>query len=116
MRVSITALLSLTVIVSAAQIGATVQQAGKLAGVWHSNQFGYQMTLKLNADGSGEFDGEAIKYVVKGAQFAMTIVNDHETINYNYQLKGNNLTISGGDLDQPVAFARAGSDGQSSQN
>lgn len=90
------------------QIGAKVQQAGKITGTWHNSQFGYQMALILNADGTGEFDGEKIKYVAKGAQFLMTVVSDNETINYNYALQGNSLTISGGDLDQAVTFSRGG--------
>lgn len=115
MRSAFVFILVFVCVASSAQIGAKVQQANKITGIWQNNQFGYQMTLMLNADGSGEFDGEAIKYVAKGNQFTMTIVNDRETINYNYSLQGNTLTISGGDLDQPVAFARAGSDGQSQQ-
>lgn len=90
-----------------AQIGAKTQQ-NKIQGTWHNNADGYQMTLILNADGSGEFDGEAIKYIAKDGKFAMTIVAESETLNYSYSLNGNSLTMSGGDLEGPVIFNRAG--------
>lgn len=91
-----------------AQIGAKTQQ-GKIQGLWQNSSFGYQMTLILNADGTGEFDGDAIKYVAKDNKFTMTIVAEAETTIYNYNLQGNSLTISGGDLEGPVTFTRGGS-------
>lgn len=89
------------------QIGAKVQQ-GKIHGTWHNNSFGYQMTLILNADGTGEFDGDAIKYTAKDGKFTMTIVAEAETLIYKYTLQENSLTVSGGDLEGPVTFARSG--------
>ncbi len=81
-------------------------------GIWQNNQFGYQMTLMLNPDGTGEFDGDEIKYTAKSGVLALTIVSQQTTNNYNYTLNGNSLTVSGGDLDQAVTFARAGSGDQ----
>jgi hypothetical protein len=101
--------------VSFAQIGAKAQQ-GKIQGTWHNNSFGYQMTLILNADGTGEFDGEAIKYTAKDGKFIMTIVAESETNTYNYNLQGNSLTVSGGDLEAPVTFARSGTQEQPTTN
>jgi hypothetical protein len=91
-----------------AQIGAKTQQ-NEIHGVWQNNSFGYQMTLMLNTDGTGEFDGESIKYIAKDNKFAMTIVAESQTINYNYNLQGNSLVVSGGDLEVPVTFTRNGS-------
>ena len=93
-----------------AQIGAKTQQ-GKIQGLWQNSSFGYQMTLILNADGTGEFDGDAIKYVAKDNKFTMTIVAEAETTIYNYNLQGNSLTISGGDLEEPITFTRKGAVG-----
>jgi hypothetical protein len=53
-------------ILTVAQLGAKAQQ-NKIQGIWQNNSFGYQMTLMLNADGSGEFDGDAIKYTTQGS-------------------------------------------------
>lgn len=104
-------LISLSVVListaSFAQIGAKTQQS-KIQGTWFNNSFGYQMTLILNADGSGEFDGEAIKYTTKDNKFNMTIVAEAQTIIYNYNLQGKSLTMSDGDLETPVTFTREG--------
>jgi hypothetical protein len=91
-----------------AQLGAKAQQ-NKIQGIWQNNSFGYQMTLMLNADGSGEFDGDAIKYTTQGSNLAITVVQQNQTNVYTYTLQGNSLTVSGGDLDQAVTFSRNGS-------
>jgi len=93
---------------SFAQIGAKAQQ-NKVQGIWQNNSFGYQMTLMLNADGSGEFDGDAIKYTTQGSNLSITIVQQNQTNVYTYVLQGNSLTVSGGDLDQAVIFIKNGS-------
>jgi hypothetical protein len=93
---------------SFAQIGAKAQQ-NKIHGIWQNNSFGYQMTLMLNADGSGEFDGDAIKYSTQGSNLSITIVQQNQTNVYTYTLQGNSLSVSGGDLDQAVTFIRNGS-------
>jgi len=89
-----------------AQIGAKAQQGNKLTGIWQNNQFGYQMTLMLNADGSGEFDGDVIKYTTQANKLSLT--QDGQTTVYTYTLQGNSLTLSGGDLDGNITFARSG--------
>ena len=89
-----------------AQIGAKAQQGGKLTGIWQNNQFGYQMTLMLNADGSGEFDGDMIKYTTQANK--LSLVQDGQTTVYTYVLQGNNLTLSGGDLDGNIVFTKGG--------
>lgn len=88
------------------QIGAKVQQQGKIYGLWQNSQFGYQMTLMLNDDGSGEFDGEMIKFTTQGDK--LTLIQAGQSTVYNYKLQGNSLTLSGGDLDGTVTFTRNG--------
>lgn len=90
-----------------AQIGAKVQQQNKVTGLWQNSQFGYQMTLMLNADGRGEFDGEVITYTVQSNKLAIKSEAQPMTT-YTYSLQGNALTLSGGDLEGAVTFTRAG--------
>jgi len=94
-----------------AQIGAKVQQQGKIHGLWQNSQFGYQMTLMLNPDGSGEFDGEMIRFTTQGNTLAIT--QQGAVTNYTYTLQGNSLTLTGGDLDNAVTFMRNGGNEQS---
>lgn len=106
MRIPTVLALLLIAFPAMAQLGAKANQGNQITGLWQNNQFGYQMTLMLNANGTGEFDGEAIKYTAKGGVLALT--TSTETLNYNYVLNGSTLTVSGGDLDQPIAFTKAG--------
>lgn len=89
-----------------AQIGAKVQQQSKIHGLWQNSQFGYQMTLILNTDGSGEFDGEMIKFVTLGN--TLSITQNGATTKYIYTLQGNSLALSGGDLEGTINFSRGG--------
>jgi hypothetical protein len=91
-----------------AQIGSKIQQT-KITGIWQNSQFGYQMTLMLNEDGSGEFDGEQIKYAATGGKLSLTVVSQNNTTIYSFSQTANELTLSGGDLEQPVKFTRGGS-------
>src|SRR4249920_2126171 len=104
---------SLIATVGWAQIGSKVQQ-GKIYGLWQNAQFGYQMTLMLNPDGSGEFDGQAIKFTTQGNKLSITV--DGTTTGYTYVLNGNSMTLSGGDLDGQVNFTRNGTTDQSKVN
>ncbi len=87
-----------------AQIGAKVQQNTNIIGVWQNNQYGYQMTLMLNPEGTGEFDGEVLKYSVKDN--ILTLISGGQPVNYTFSLKENSLLLSGGDLKEAVTFSR----------
>lgn len=90
---------------SYSQIGAKTQQ-NKIHGVWQNTSNGQQMTLILNADGSGEFDGSEIKFTAQANK--LSISADGKTTNYTYILQGNSLTVSGGDIEGKVVFTRSG--------
>lgn len=92
--------------------GVTLAMAQpNVTGIWQNSDFGYQMTLMLNADGSGEFDGETIRYTLQGNRLNMSIAG--ESITYVYAISGNTLNLSGGDLDAPIAFRKSGGDATS---
>lgn len=77
-----------------------------LTGVWQNNSFGYQMVLILQPDGTGEFDGESLTYASAPGRLSITIGSTNTV--YTYSLKGNSLTLSGGDLQGAVVFGREG--------
>ncbi len=103
MKPALTIIALLTLVAAWAQIGAAAQQP-KLNGVWVNNQFGYRLTLILNEDGTGEFDGEAIRYTVSGNRLSIT--QSGMTTNYLYAVSGNTLTLSGGYIDGTISFNR----------
>ena len=86
-----------------AQIGAKVHQ-DNIVGNWINNDFGFQMTLLLNADGSGEFDGEMLKYAIEGNKIVVTQFG--AVTEYTYTLQSGKLTLSGGDLETAVTFLK----------
>ena len=75
-----------------------------LVGTWQSKVGNASITLILNADGTGKLDEAAIKYAVTGNKLR---VNEAGAINdYTFSLRGNTLTVSGVDLEQPLVFER----------
>jgi hypothetical protein len=86
-----------------AQIGAKVQQE-KIYGVWVSTESGEQMKLILNPDGTGELDEEAIRFYTQASKLVVTVEGVSTT--YNFAMQGNTLTVSDGDLDEPITFTR----------
>lgn len=82
------------------------QAQPNVTGIWQNSDFGYQMTLMLNADGSGEFDGETIRYTLQGNRLNMLMAG--ESISYIYSVNGNTLNLSDGDLDAPIVFRKNG--------
>lgn len=107
-------MLSLTAFTIHAQIGAKVQQKNSITGVWHNSQYGYQMSLILNEDGTGEFDGESLTFGIKDDK--LTLLEIGEPTVYIYKLEGNSLLLSGGDLEQTINFTREGSQVSSESN
>ena len=106
MRIPFVFFLALLTISVLAQTGATTQQQQDLLGTWKSASADDPMILTLKSDSTGELDGEAIKFNVKGDKFMITIVDEGETHTYRYKLQGNSLTISGGDLEAPMTFTK----------
>jgi hypothetical protein len=86
------------------QIGAKVQQKNNIYAVWQSDQYGIQMTLMLNQDGSGEFDGEPFTFTIKDNK--LMLKSGPEVVTYAYVLNDNSLTLSGGDLNEDIIFHR----------
>jgi hypothetical protein len=85
----------------------TVEPTGKpqnIFGIWQNTQFGYQMTMMLNEDGTGEFEAELITFKILGNKLLIT--EDGITTTYSFALGQNSLTLSGGDLDQAISFSR----------
>ncbi|MEQ8425280.1 MAG: hypothetical protein RIA63_11260 [Cyclobacteriaceae bacterium] len=85
---------------------AQAQDRQPIQGIWQNSEFGYQMTIILNTDGSGEFDGESIRYALQGNRLTMVIAG--QPITYNYTVNGNTLSLSGGDLDNTIDFKKGG--------
>lgn len=85
---------------------ASPQANKNLLGTWQAKEGVTSITLTLNADGGGKLDEANIKYVIKDNILS---VDEGGVVNkYTYQLSGNKLTLSGGDLDKSMVFERQG--------
>lgn len=73
-----------------------------VVGVWQAHVAGMPILLRLDADGTGEFDGEAFKYTVRGS--TIVVVDEDGTTTYNFTFRGDALVVSGGDLPGALTF------------
>lgn len=92
----------------------TTAPAG-LLGKWVNQDFGYAMLLEFNDAQSGSFEGESFSYQLKNAE-TMVLLIDGVPTTYRYQLQGDRLTLSGGDLDAAISFTRSGSPASSTSS
>jgi hypothetical protein len=79
-----------------------------LAGTWVFNDPNMNLTMLLNADGTGEFQGASIKYSTKNGQ--LYVDDGINPVKYNYKLTQNSLVLSGGGMQMSVTFTRPGSE------
>jgi hypothetical protein len=80
--------------------------AQSIAGTWTFNGSGLNITMLLNPDGTGEFQGMPIKYKTQNGQ--LLIDDGVQPVTYNYKLNQNTLVLSGGGMQMTVTFARPG--------
>jgi hypothetical protein len=87
-----------------------------LVGRWDN---GAGFVLVLDASGAGTMsDGAGVppeRITWKGSGKSLAITQDGETVTYAVSVSKDALHLSGGDLDQPVSFKRAGSAGAVAQ-
>lgn len=101
------ALLACTMVLGLSDAGAG--QNAPLVGTWSGDFAGEPFQLILNADGTGQMDGP-IQWQAQGNK--LTITEDDGATTYHFALKGSKLTVSGGDLEQPLTLTRVGGSGR----
>lgn len=99
-------ILPILLLIGFAACWPTSKASAQITGTWQNNEYGHLMTVVFNADGSGQLDGEQIKYSIKGTTLTVTTLADAEEIDYSYTLSGNVLTVTGGDLEQPLKLTK----------
>jgi hypothetical protein len=63
-------------------------------------------TVIVRADSSASYGSETVRWRVLGDSLALALGG--EWVNYRLRVKGRRLTLSGGDLTEPVTFERVG--------
>jgi hypothetical protein len=90
--------------------GTLVAQKPAILGTWkfdirQGDKKGPQMVI-VRADSSASYGNETVRWRVVGDSLALALGG--EWVNYRVKLKGKRLTLSGGDLTEPVSFERVG--------
>jgi hypothetical protein len=89
---------------------ATAQQAAIL-GTWKfdlkqdQKKEGPRIVI-VRPDSSASYGTQTVRWRMVGDSLALALGG--EWVNYRLKLKGKNLTLSGGDLNEPVTFQRVG--------
>jgi hypothetical protein len=63
-------------------------------------------TVVVRPDSSASYGTETVRWRILGDSLALALGG--EWVNYRLKLKGKRLTLSGGDLTEPVTFERVG--------
>ena len=104
MKKSLIVLLTLACVAIFSPVLAMEKSA--LVGTWTGGEPGAPMQLQLKADGTGIFADSPLTWKLQGGKLVIT--EEGETTLYEFTLKGSTLTVSGGDLDEPMVFTRGG--------
>ncbi|HEY9506427.1 MAG TPA: hypothetical protein VIQ27_10675 [Gemmatimonadales bacterium] len=102
-------------ILAAILVGATPASAPAqmpaILGTWkfdlkQGNKKQGPRTVIVRADSSASYGAETVRWRIVGDSLALALGG--EWVNYRLKLKGKRLTLSGGDLTEPVTFDRVG--------
>lgn len=93
----------------AAPVAAPAQQSAVL-GTWkfdlkQGDKEGPR-TVIVRADSSASYGVETVRWRIVGDSLALALGG--EWVNYRLKVKGTRLTLSGGDLTEPVTFEKVG--------
>src|SRR2546428_3187257 len=93
------------------QVSAQTAAKGSLIGTWTFDlkqgpkKDGPRIVI-VRQDSSASYGTQTVRWRLVGDSLALALGG--EWVNYRLKLKGKNLTLSGGDLNEPVNFQRVG--------
>jgi hypothetical protein len=86
-------------------------QQGAILGTWKfdlrqdQKKEGPRIVI-VRPDSSASYGTQTVRWRIVGDSLALALGG--EWVNYRLKLKGRNLTLSGGDLNEPVTFQKVG--------
>jgi hypothetical protein len=101
----------LAAVVVAAVPGSIHAQTPAILGTWkfdlkQGDKKTGPRTVIVRPDSSASYGAETVRWRIVGDSLALALGG--EWINYRLKVKGKRLTLSGGDLTEPVTFERVG--------
>lgn len=95
---------------AAAPLQAQTPNGTTLSGLWQLEKGKVKAdgpkTVMIRADSSASWGKETVRWRLKEDQIMIALGGEWET--YKLKLKGNRLTLSGGDLTDPITLKRVG--------
>jgi len=88
-------------------VPARAQGRARLDGQWQARAGEALRDIVVRTDSSAQFGEQVARWRVVGDSLWLTL-GDGVWMVYGMQVTGNRLTLSGGDLEQPVTLRRAG--------
>lgn len=85
---------------------ASAQRAPKLDGTWKAETPDGPQTVIVRADSSASFGDETVRWRIVADSIFIALGD--EWMVYNFAVRGRKLTLSGGDLEEPIELERVG--------
>jgi hypothetical protein len=99
-------LLRLAVILVTVMAWPSLGSAQDLSGTWEAESADGPVTVIVRPDSSASFGDEIVRWRIVADTVFLAIGG--EWLGYNYMLKGSVLTLSGGDLEEPIDLKKKG--------
>ena len=103
-------LLVLIALLSAAPLAAQAPNGTTLSGLWQLEKGKVKSdgpkTVMIRADSSASWGKETVRWRLKEGQIMIALGGEWEI--YRLKLKGDRLTLSGGDLPDPITLKKVG--------
>lgn len=108
MKIRTVALLTLLTLGAATAVPAQADPGGKpdLTGTWEASTPDGPQTIVVRGDSTASFGEETVRWRI--FQDTIYIQFGDEWVGYNFVLEGDTLTLSGGDLEDPIELTRIG--------
>lgn len=82
------------------------QRVPRLEGTWKAETPDGPQTVIVRADSSASFGDETVRWRIVADSIFIALGD--EWMVYNFALRGRRLTLSGGDLEEPIVLDRVG--------
>ncbi len=87
-------------------LGHAQKRTPTVAGTWKVDTPDGPQELVVRPDSSASFGEETVRWRLIAD--TMFIAFGDEWVGYNYRLRGDTLTFTGGDLEEPISMVRVG--------
>jgi hypothetical protein len=106
MKLCLVSLVAVVMLAAASTATAQKPKQVQLGGTWKAETPDGPRSVIIRADSSASYGDETVRWRLQGD--SIHIAFGDEWLVYRYKVKGSRLTLSGGDLDEPITLKRIG--------